>query len=156
MEFSILLKKTRLRWAVLSVITICNFFHVITSYSIHYTKLYDSEYIDEKGFQKTYITPYFIFDIFNKVVVVQPANKEKSFIYLSKYSPTNGNYTHSIEIKGLVKLLSAQFGVDIKTQGDVLDEELKTENWEGRIWKINGTQLKLTLLNGYLQLYFYF
>jgi hypothetical protein len=115
-----------------------------------------SEYLDEKGFQKTYITPYFIFDIFNKVVVVQPANKEKSFIYLSKYSPTNGNYTHSIEIKSLVKLINAHFGVDIKTQGDVLDEELKTDNWEGRLWKINDIQLRLILLNGYLQLYFDF
>jgi len=115
-----------------------------------------SEYLDEKGFQKTYITPYFIFDIFNKVVVVQPANNEKSFFYLSKYSPTNGIYTHSIEIKSLVKLLNTHFGVDLKNQGDVLDEELKTESWEGRKWKINDIHLRLMLLNGYLQLYFDF
>lgn len=113
-----------------------------------------SEYLDEKGFQKTYITPYFIFDIFNKIVVVQPASKEKSFIYLSRYSPTNGNYTHSIEIKRLVKLLNTHFGVDLKAQGDFSDEELKSENWEGRIWKTNDIQLRLILLNGYLQLYF--
>lgn len=124
-----------------------NLFDIIKSHSYH-------EYLDAKGFQKIYLIPYFIFDIFNKIVVVQPANNEKPFIFLSKLSPTNSNYTHYTEIRNLVKMLNEYYGNDIKNKGAMLEEELQTENWDGRIWKINDSQLRLVSLNGYIQLYF--
>ena len=47
----------------------------------------------ENGIMKTYIFPYFIFDFFNKIIVLQPDNDEQPTIMLSKLSPTNGNVT---------------------------------------------------------------
>ncbi|RLD60709.1 MAG: hypothetical protein DRJ05_04110 [Bacteroidetes bacterium] len=108
---------------------------------------------DENGVQRFYIFPYFLFDFFNKIVVVQSNENEKPIILLSKFTPTNGNATHFLEIKILVKMLNEFFGNDIENKGDVLDKELETENWAGRIWKLDDIQFKLMALNGYFQLY---
>jgi len=111
---------------------------------------------DENGTQRIYIFPYFLFDFFNKIIVVQSNNNEKPIILLSKFSPTNGHVTHFMEIKILVKMLNKYFGNDIENKGEVLDEEFKTENWTGRIWNLDDIQFKLMALNGYFQLYFDF
>lgn len=111
---------------------------------------------DESGVQRTYIFPYFLFDFFNKIIVVQSNDDEKPIILLSKFSPTNGHITHFMEIKILVKMLNEYFGNDIENKGDVLDEEFEKENWTGRIWKLDNIQFKLMALNGYFQLYFDF
>lgn len=111
---------------------------------------------DENGVQRTYIFPYFIFNFFNKIIVVQSNDNEKPIILLSKFSPTNGHVTHFIEIRILVKMLNEYFGNDIENKGDVLDEEFEKENWTGRIWKLDDIQFKLMALNGYFQLYFDF
>lgn len=111
---------------------------------------------DENGTQRIYIFPYFLFDFFNKIIVVQSNDNEKPIILLSKFSPTNGHVTHFMEIKILVKMLNKYFGNDIENKGEVLDEEFQTENWTGRIWKLDDIQFKLMALNGYFQLYFDF
>lgn len=111
---------------------------------------------DENGIQRTYIFPYFLFDFFNKIIVVQSNENDKAIILLSKFSPTNGHITHFIEIKILVKMLNGYFGNDIENKGDVLDEEFETENWTGRMWKLDDIRFKLMALNGYFQLYFDF
>lgn len=110
----------------------------------------------ENGVQRTYIFPYFLFDFFNKIIVVQPNDNEKPIILLSKFSPTNGHVTHFMEIRILVKMLNEYFGNDIENKGDVLDKEFEEENWTGRIWKLDDIQFKLMALNGYFQLYFDF
>jgi len=111
---------------------------------------------DENGVQRTYIFPYFLFDFFNKIVVVQSNDNEKPIILLSKFSPTNGHITHFMEIKILVKMLNEYFGNDIENKGVVLDKEFEEKNWTGRIWKLDDIQFKLMALNGYFQLYFDF
>jgi len=111
---------------------------------------------DENGVQRTYIFPYFLFDFFNKIIVVQSNDNEKPIILLSKFSPTNGHVTHYMEIKILVKMLNEYFGNDVENKGDVLDKEFEEENWTGRIWKLDDIQFKLLALNGYFQLYFDF
>ena len=111
---------------------------------------------DENGVQRIYIFPYFLFDFFNKIVVVQSNDNEKPIVLLSKFSPTNGHVTHFMEIRILVKMLNEYFGNDIDNKGDILDEEFETENWTGRIWKLDDIQFKLMALNGYFQLYFDF
>ncbi len=111
---------------------------------------------DESGVQRTYIFPYFLFDFFNKIIVVQSNDDEKPIILLSKFSPTNGHIIHFMEIKILVKMLNEYFGNDIENKGEVLDEEFEKENWTGRIWKLDDIQFKLMALNGYFQLYFDF
>jgi len=111
---------------------------------------------DENGVQRTYIFPYFLFDFFNKIIVVQSNDNEKPIILLSKFSPTNGHVTHFVEIRILVKMLNEYFGNDIENKGDVLDQEFEKENWTGRIWKLDDIQFKLMALNGYFQLYFDF
>jgi hypothetical protein len=107
-------------------------------------------------YKRIYIFPYFLFNFFNKIVVVQPNDNEKPIILLSKFSPTNGHVTHFMEIKILVKMLNEYFGNDIENKGDVLDKEFEEENWTGRIWKLDDIQFKLMALNGYFQLYFDF
>lgn len=109
---------------------------------------------DENGVQRTYIIPYFLFDFFNKILVVYSNDSKKPIILLSKFSPTNGNVTHLIEIKILVKMLNEYFGNDIENKGDVLDTEFEAENWAGRIWKIGDIQFKLIAMNEYFLLYF--
>jgi hypothetical protein len=64
---------------------------------------------DENGVQRTYIFPYFLFDFFNKIIVVKSNDNEKPIILLSKFSPTNGHVTHFMEIKILVKMLNEYF-----------------------------------------------
>jgi len=111
---------------------------------------------DESGVQRIYIFPYFLFDFFNKIVVVQSNDNEKPIILLSKFSPTNGHVTNFMEIKILVKMLNEYFGNDIENKGNILDKEFEEENWTGRIWKLDDIQFKLMALNGYFQLYFDF
>lgn len=111
---------------------------------------------DENGTQRTYIFPYFLFDFFNKIIVVQSKNNGKPIVLLSKFSPTNGHVTHLMEIRVLVKMLNEYFGNDFENKGDVFDKEFEEENWSGRVWKLNDIQFKLLALNGYFQLYFDF
>ena len=111
---------------------------------------------DENGVQRTYIFPYFLFDFFNKILVVQSDESKTPIILLSKFSPTNGRVTHFVEIKILVKTLNEYLGNDIDNKGELLNEEFETENWSGRIWKLDNIQFRLISANGYFQLYFDF
>lgn len=108
---------------------------------------------NEKGTQRTYIFPYFLFDFFNKIIVQQSNDDEQSVILLSKFSPTNGHVTHLIEVKTLIKMLNEYFGNDIENKGELLEEEFQIENWAGRIWKLDEIQFRLIAVNGYFQLY---
>lgn len=111
---------------------------------------------NENNVQRIYIFPYFLFDFFNKIVVVQSDESKIPTILLSKFSLTNETITHFMEIKILVKMLNKYLGNDIDNKGELLNEEFGTKNWSGRIWKLDNIQYRLISVNGYFQLYFDF
>ena len=113
-----------------------------------------SESKTENGIQRIYLFPYFLFDFFNKIIIAKFNNSEKPVIVLSKSSPTNGNVTYFLEIKVLVKMLNEYFGEDKDKRGEISYNEFQNKDWEGRIWQLGDIQFKLTMLNGYIQLYF--
>ncbi len=108
----------------------------------------------ENGIMRTYIFPYFIFDFFNKIIVLHSQNNEQPTIMLSKFSPTNGNVTYIWEVEKLVKNLNSFFGEDVKKLGDIKKDEFSNKNWDGRVWKLNEVTFRLISVNGYFQLYF--
>lgn len=108
----------------------------------------------ENGVLRTYIFPYYIFDFFNKIIVLHPNNDEQPTIMLSKLSPTNGNVTYIKEVENLVENLNSFFGSDIDKLGNVKENEFASEDWIGRMWKLDEITFRLICVNGYFQLYF--
>lgn len=113
---------------------------------------YESEV--ENGVLRTYIFPYFIFDFFNKIIVINPNNDEHPTIMLSKFSPTNGNVTYIVEIEKLVTDLINLFGLDDDKIGCINNNELASNEWIGRKWTKEDINFRLIKTNGYFQLYF--
>lgn len=108
----------------------------------------------ENGIMRTYIFPYYIFDFFNKIIVLETDDNEQPTIMLSKFSPTNGNVTYIWEVKRLVENLNSFFGEDVEGLGSIKDDEFSNGNWDGRRWKLNEITFRLISVNGYFQLYF--
>ena len=109
---------------------------------------------DENGTQRTYIFSYFLLDFFNKIIVAESEDSENPVILLSRFSPTNGNVTHFMEIEILVKTLINYFGADVDNKGEFSADEFQEGNWEGRIWKSADVEFRLIAMNGFVQLYF--
>jgi len=113
------------------------------------------EYVEEQlenGIMRTYYFPYFIFDFFNKIIVVFPSNSDPAIILLSRNKPTNGQL-YVMEITKVAKEITDLFGQDLDSLGEVTENEFKEENWIGRRWKINKTTFSLVSTNGHIQLY---
>lgn len=113
---------------------------------------YYSEKDIENGFIRTYFSPFFFFDYFNKIYLLNDFGDDTLTYTLSKDNPTNG-YTYRMEIIKLVTLLNKLLGNDIDNIGEAGYEEFKDEKWIGRKWEFNGISFKLVSLNGYIQLY---
>ncbi len=105
------------------------------------------------GTLRTYYFPYFLFDFFNKLLVLLPDDNENPIILLSQNGPTN-HKIYSMEIKKLVTKISNLFGDDIENLREVKDEEFKEEQWIGRKWLFNEINFRLIRNNGHFQLYF--
>lgn len=106
----------------------------------------------ENGILRTYYFPYFIFDFFNKIIVVFPSNEDPAIILLSRNKPTNGQL-YVMEITKVANELSGLFGQDVDNLGEVKENEFQEENWIGRRWKNNNTTFSLVSTNGHIQLY---
>lgn len=108
----------------------------------------------ENGVIRTYTFPYFVFDFFNKIIVIKPDNDDNPTIMLSKFSPTNGNVTYIVEIEKLVTDLINLFGLDNDKLSYLSDDELSANEWIGRKWTKEDVNFRLIKTNGYFQLYF--
>lgn len=106
----------------------------------------------ENGILRTYFFPYFLFDFFNKIIVVFPSNGDTTIILLSRNKPTNGQL-YVMEITRVAKEISGLFGQDLDSLGEVKENEFKEESWIGRRWKISNTTFSLVSTNGHIQLY---
>ena len=108
----------------------------------------------ENGIMKTYLFPYFIFDFFNKIVVIKMNDNEQPIMLLSKIPPTNKSNTYYLEIIKLINKFNDFLGKDLDNLGGLKINELESENWVGRTWDLNGIEFNLICPNGYFQLYF--
>lgn len=106
----------------------------------------------DHGIYHTFYPPFFFFGFFNKIVLYQNNEGERT-TFLSQNKPTNYIVT-TIELKNLVTRLLKFFGNDKNDLGEVKDEELRTEKWIGREWKLGRVILKLLAPNYHIQLYF--
>ena len=110
--------------------------------------LEDNTLLEERYF------PCYLFDFFNKLLIVNTKRKESSII-LSQYIPPNGG-VYLMEIKRLVSEICTLLGNDINKLGEIKEEEFKNEDWIGRIWKLENMTFKLIRLNRQFQLYIEF
>lgn len=110
------------------------------------------ETMNENGKYKTYNMPFFLFDYFNRIVVFINSNNEQT-TFLSQNKPTNF-FVNDLEFKNLVDRLIIFFGIDDNQYGNLKYEELKEDNWKGRIWSFEKLKIRLSFLNRYAQLYF--
>lgn len=101
---------------------------------------------------RTYHIPYFTFDFFNKLLIFFTKDNNEVTILLSQFQPSH-NFTLNLEVKNLQKKLTILFGPDVQNSGEITDEELASENWNGRAWKVDHNTFKLVRINGYIQLY---
>jgi hypothetical protein len=103
---------------------------------------------------RTYYFPYYLFDFFNKLMVVLPNDtNEKPIILLSQNSPSQ-NRIYSMEIIRLVSKINNLLGEDIDKLGEVKEEEFKVDEWIGRKWKFDKITYRLQRTEGYFQFYF--
>lgn len=115
-------------------------------------KYLESEMEDAK--LRTYYFPYFLFDFFNKLMVLVPNDtNEKPIILLSQNGPTQ-NRIYSMELKRLISKINDLLGEDIEKIGETTENEFKDEIWIGRKWKLDQVTFRLQRNNGYFQFYF--
>ena len=104
---------------------------------------------------KTYILPYFLFDFFNKILLLIPDNGERPIFLLSQYT-TSHFRVYLMELKKLYHTISITLGMDIDNYGEIAEDEFLQTDWKGRKWKLNNIELRLERLNGHFQLYYDF
>ena len=114
---------------------------------------YEEDMTDSK--LRIYPIPYFLFDFFNKIMVIVNNDEEIDSIILSRNNPTH-NFLFPIEISRLISRLITNFGIDDEAFGELNELELKDEEWKERVWTQENATWTLRRLNGCFQLYFTF
>jgi hypothetical protein len=106
----------------------------------------------ENSVLRTYLFPFFIFDFFNKLLVLIPENGNAATILLSQNNSEHYRI-YSSEIKELVRKISKTLGTDVENLGEADKKEFKHDKWIGRKWKVDDVEFKLIRVNGHFQLY---
>ncbi|WP_430966769.1 hypothetical protein [Spongiimicrobium sp. 2-473A-2-J] len=122
-----------------------------------YLKLDD--YIEEKTeseILRTYHVPHFLFDFFNKMLVVANEDGKIDMIVLSQIAPTNKRITYYFEIERLSPKLFQALGEDDDGLGEIKQPELEQEEWQGRKWEFESISLRFIRTQGIYQLYYDF
>jgi hypothetical protein len=104
---------------------------------------------------RIYFLPYFLFDFFNKIMVIINEKEEVESVILSRNNPTH-NFILDIEIQKLISRLIINFGTDLENFGEINEIELNDEEWKGRKWNNENIDLALQRLNGHFQFYLNF
>lgn len=113
------------------------------------------EYKDKEDFILVHYSEKFMFNFFNKVMLPQGNDDSDTLFILSKDHPAKTFYTVQNELDGMIKILVDKLGVDDNGNSYYQFDEIKNEEWVGRIWSLNGSIVKLTRLNGWFQLYYF-
>ena len=105
----------------------------------------------EGGVIRSYCVPYYLFDFFNKVIVMVN-DGEPLQVVLSRVNPTNGG-KYVFEIITLVNEICSLLGPDADELGEVKASEFEESGWIGRKWNVGDEIYRLVSVNGYIQLY---
>ncbi|RZK41663.1 MAG: hypothetical protein EOO61_05840 [Hymenobacter sp.] len=105
----------------------------------------------ENGVIRIYYVPYYVFNFFNKVIVVIDDNEPLQII-LSHVNPTNGG-KFIFEIAALVNMICDLLGSDIDNLGEIKENEFETQEWIGRRWNVGDKIYRLASINDYILLY---
>lgn len=109
--------------------------------------------ITEDGKHQVINLPFYFFDFFNYVHIIQEEDA-KQLVILSQNKPTNYFVTY-IELKNLIYRLRKFFGPDFYDSGELSEDEFEKETWKKRIWKISeNLTLRFEAKNFHGQLYF--
>lgn len=116
-------------------------------------EFYEEDMTDSK--LRIYLIPFFLFDFFNKIMVIVTNENEIESIILSRTNPSH-HFTLAIEVEKLIARLNLSFGSDRDNVGELQDNELEGELFKDRIWGNDDLKWTLKRFNGYFQLYFNF
>ena len=100
---------------------------------------------------RSYYVPYYLFDFFNKVIVMINDN-EPLQVVLSRVNPTNGG-KYVFEIITLAGEICSLLGQDADGLGEVKASEFEESEWIGRKWNVGDKVYRLVSINGYIQFY---
>ena len=105
----------------------------------------------EGGLIRSYYVPYYLFDFFNKVIVIIN-DDEPLQVVLSRVNPTNGG-KYVFEIITLAGEICSLLGQDADGLGEVKASEFEESEWIGRKWNVGDKVYRLVSINGYIQFY---
>lgn len=114
---------------------------------------YEENMTDSK--LRIYLIPYFLFDFFNKIMVIIANDAKIESVILSRNNPTH-NFVLPIEVRKLITRLNKIFGLDDQNFGDLETAELDDEGLQERVWSREDLKWTLRRVNGHFQLYFNF
>ncbi len=116
-------------------------------------KYYEEDITSSK--LRIYLIPYFLFDFFNKIMVILINEDKIESIILSRNNPTH-NFVLRIEIRKLLSRLDMSFGTNIENLSELGDNELNDDQWKERKWNNDNLKLTLRRVNDHFQLYLNF
>lgn len=124
---------------------------------IPFEYLKHDNYFEEKlesRILRTYHIPHFLFDFFNKMLVVANEEGKINMIVLSQIPPTNKRITYYFEIKKLSPKLYQVLGKDVDGLGEIKQPELEQEEWQGRKWEFQNISFRFIRTQGKYQFYY--
>lgn len=110
----------------------------------------------ESRILRTYHIPHFLFDFFNKMLVVANSEGKIEMLVLSQIAPSNKKITYYFEIEKLSPKLYQALGEDIDQLGGIKQPELEQEEWNGRKWDFESISFRLIRSQGIYQFYYDF
>lgn len=110
----------------------------------------------ESRILRTYHVPHFLFDFFNKLLVVTTIEGKIEMLVLSQIAPSNKKITYYFEIEKLSPKLYQALGDDIDQLGDIKQPELEQEEWQGRKWDFENISFRFIRSQGIYQFYYDF
>lgn len=114
----------------------------------------------EDGLKRIYFTSLFLFDYFNKLLVIKDdLVSDKPFFLLTRQKPTNNQFLYQNELSVLINKLLSVLGSDLEQLGGfqpIERAQIKEDQWPGRRWKFNEMQYQLRFEEDHLRIYILF
>lgn len=108
----------------------------------------------------TYFIHTYLFSYFNRVEFFYEKDGKIDFICLGKFKPKNSNVILYKELEGVINNLFSCFkeysNSKKEANNDDYEKFLNEEKWTFRSWNIGDADVELKVINGYMQLYFYY
>lgn len=96
----------------------------------------------------------FLFDYFNRIIIMNDVSGKNDAFLLSRTPPTNGRFIFYKEIEAIIKALDEMILGESGITDSFDHSEITEGTWSGRHWDIDDYRISLVMINGYLQMYF--